>query len=125
MALLRQGLAAYQATGSKLYRPHYLFLLARACGLIGRADEGLTLLTEARTVARETGERVYDAEVCLLTGELTLQKCKAQGSRFQAQQEAEGYFRQALDVAQQQHAKSWELRAATSLARWLELSKLI
>ena len=57
--------------------------------------------------------------------ELTLQKFKVQGSEFNGQDEAEECFRKAIDVAQKQSAKSWELRAATSLARlWQQQGKI-
>ncbi len=58
------------------------------------------------------GEHVAEAEIWRVKGELLL---KAAASN--AQQEAEDCYQQAIDIARQQHAKSWELRASTSLAR--------
>ncbi len=74
-------------------------------------EEGLTVLAEALTVAYKTGERWYEAELHRLKGELLLQQSSDNET------EAESCLHQALKVAQDQHAKSWELRAATSLAR--------
>src|SRR5262249_51334589 len=62
-------------------------------------------------VADNTGEQYYTAELCRLKGALLLAQSSAQVD------EAETCFRQALDIARQQQAKSLELRAATSLSR--------
>jgi predicted ATPase len=76
------------------------------------------VLTEALTLADKTGERWYEPELYRLKGELLLQ----QTSENQA--EVENCFHQAIVVAQNQQAKSWELRAATSLARlWQQQGK--
>ena len=81
-------------------------------------EEGLTLLTEALAVTNDTGERRWEAELHRLKGELLLA-----GSAEHAT-EAETCFHQALDVARRQQAKSWELRAAVSLARlWQQQGK--
>jgi predicted ATPase len=51
-------------------------------------------------------------------------QCRGQKPEAAVQQEAEVCFRQALDIAHQQSAKAWELRAATSLARlWQQQGK--
>ena len=68
-------------------------------------------MAEALAFVQRTEERVYEAELYRLQGELLLQQSQAQ------QREAETCFHRALDIARMQHAKSWELRAATSLAR--------
>jgi predicted ATPase len=108
---LTQGLIAFRATGAEIGRPGRLALLAEAYGTIGQPEAGLTALAEALTLADTTGERWYEAELYRLNGELLLQ----QTSDNQA--EAEACFHQAIAIAQSQQAKSWELRAATSLAR--------
>ena len=109
IAQIRQGLAAYQATGAELWQPYFLVLLADACGKIGQREEGLTAVAEALSMVNKNEERWCEAELYRLKGELILQS----GSR----QEAEACFHTAIEVACQQSAKSWELRAATSLAR--------
>ena len=99
---------------------------------MGQHEEGLRLLTEALEIVDRTGERCDEAELHRLKGELTLEKFKAspelsrrvQGSQFKGEEEAEACFHKALEVAQRQQAKSWELRAATSLARlWQQQGK--
>src|ERR671923_775493 len=111
---MRQGLAAWQATGAKVIRPYGLALLAAASAKVGRREEGLTLLAEALAVTNDTGERRWEAELYRLKGELLLARATGQDT------EAETCFRQALDIARRQQAKSWELRAATSLSRLWE-----
>jgi predicted ATPase len=115
---MHQGLIAHRATGAEISRPHYLMLLAEAHGTIGKPEAGLTALAEALTLADTTGERWYEAELYRLRGELLLQQ------HADNQAEAESCFHHALDVAQNQQAKSFELRAATSLARlWHQQGK--
>ncbi len=82
-------------------------------------------LVEALAFVERTEERFYEAELYRLKGELTLQESKVTGHRSQAQEEAEAYFHKAIAIAQKQQAKSWELRAATSLARlWQQQGKM-
>jgi predicted ATPase len=109
---MREGLAAYRATGAEVARPYWLALLAEAYGKLGQTEQGLIGLTEAVAVAHKTGERFYEAELYRLRGELLLQAGKRQKVL-----EAEESFRQALTIARRQRAKALELRAATSLAR--------
>jgi len=85
---------------------------------MGQPEAGLTVLTEALSLADTTGARWYESELYRLKGELLLQ----QSSDNQA--EAEASFHYAIRIAQSQQAKSWELRAATSLARlWQQQGK--
>ena len=119
-AQMRQGLAAHQATGSERQRPYNLALLAEAYGSIGQTAEGLSLLAEGLATVDRTGERGWEAELRRLQGELLL----AQAGEWQQVPEAEACFHQALAVARRQQAKSWELRAATSLSRlWQQQGK--
>jgi predicted ATPase len=111
IAQLRQGLVAHQATESVLGRSFILAWLAEAYGKVGQVDEGLTVVAEALTAVDRTGERVQEAELYRLRGELLLQHAMAQ------QEAAEACFQQALAIARRQQAKSWELRAAMSLSR--------
>jgi tetratricopeptide (TPR) repeat protein len=106
------------ATGAELQRPYYLALLAEAYEKAGQADERLRVLAEALTAVHTTGERQHEAELYRLKGELLLQQDVLD------EQEAESCFRQALDVARQQQAKAFELRAAMSLSRlWQQQGK--
>jgi class 3 adenylate cyclase/predicted ATPase len=70
---MRRGLAAWQATGTRLGRPYHLAYLAEACGRIDQPKEGLGILAEALTIIRSNGEGAYEAELYRLKGTLTLQ----------------------------------------------------
>jgi predicted ATPase len=115
LAQLRQGLITYRATGAELERPHWLGLMAEACAKTGRMEEALRAVSEALTAIEHNGIRYYEPELNRLEGELRL--------HLDAQQ-AEVCFRRAIEIARAQHAKSLELRAATSLARlWRDQGK--
>jgi predicted ATPase len=106
---MRQGLAAYRATGTVLDLPWYLGVLAEACGRTGRVDEGQVMLAEALAAVDKTD--FYEAELHRLTGELRLRHAVPDATQ------AEPCLHHALAVARRQQAKSWELRAAMSLSR--------
>jgi class 3 adenylate cyclase/predicted ATPase len=108
---IRQGLAPWQTMGTELARPHCLSLLAEVYGKAGRAEEGLSVLAEALTVVHSTGQRVGEAELYRLKGELLLLQTPPD------EHQAEACFRRALDIARRQQAKSWELRTAMSLSQ--------
>jgi predicted ATPase len=115
---MTQGLRAYRATGAVALQPCFLALLAEAHGTIGEPEAGLPVLTEALTLADTTGERWYEPELYRLKGELLLQLSSDN------QAEAETCFHHALEITQTQQAKSFELRAATSLAHlWQQQGK--
>jgi predicted ATPase/DNA-binding winged helix-turn-helix (wHTH) protein len=117
MAQLRDGLTAYRAIGAALGCPHFLGLLAQACGRAGQTGQGFVILEEALTTAHHTGERLYEAELYRLRGELLLQVAGRDGAQpASARTEAIRCWRRALDIARRQQAKSLELRAAMSLA---------
>ena len=127
---IRQGLAAYRATGAELWRSRHLALLAEAYGKAGQAEEGLTALAEALDAVDRTGERMYEAELYRLKGELSLKsrqvkdKSKTSQGKSEVEQEAEECFWKAVEIAQKQQAKSLELRAVMSLARlWQQQNK--
>jgi len=111
-------------------RPHFLALLADALRKAHKSEEGLGVLEEALELAHRNGERCYLAELYRLKGELLVMQ--ATGSRISraavggraevtidtlAAAEAEACFNESIKIAQQQKAKSWELRAVVSLAR--------
>jgi predicted ATPase len=115
---ITQSLTAYRVTGAENYRLYWLAFLADAYGTLGEPEEGLTVLAEALTLVDTTGARLYEPEMYRLKGALLLQ----QASDHQA--EAESAFHHALEIARHQQAKSFELRAATSLARlWQQQGK--
>jgi predicted ATPase len=89
---------------------------------MGRPEEGLATLAEALAVMQRTGEQWYEAELCRLKGELTLQS-ESQSSESPPR-EAEACFQKAIAVARHQSAKSLELRAVMSLSRlWQQQGK--
>ena len=96
--------------GGTGHGPVRLGLLAEAYGAGGHPDAGLHALAEARAVLGSTEVRDYAAELSRLQGALLLQQAVPDAAQ------AEACFQQALAIARQQQAKSWELRAATSLA---------
>jgi predicted ATPase len=110
---ISHGLAGHRATGAKTVRSWSLALLAEACGGIGQVQKGLDALTEALAVMNETGERFYEAEVYRLRGELLLVQDVSKMT------EAERCFDISIQLAKRQRARSFELRATTSLARLL------
>src|SRR6516225_3027420 len=71
IARIRDGLAAAEATGSRVHTPLYLTLLAEALALVGEIEEGLAALDEALAKAAASGETGWDAEIHRLHGEIT------------------------------------------------------
>jgi serine/threonine protein kinase/predicted ATPase len=115
IAQLRQGFAAFVATGAATHRTYHLALLAEALGREGRTEEGLGVLAEAMALMHDTGEAFHGAELHRLRGEFLLRQKAAEAEA--ARREAEACFRRALTIAREQQAKSLELRAAMSLTR--------
>ena len=112
----------YKATGTKGFTPYFHTLLAEAYLKDGNAEEGLPLLAEAVAVIQRSSEQQHEVGVYRLKGELILQQSKVEGSKVE--EEAEACFLLAIEIAQKQQAKSWELRTATSLARlWQQQEK--
>lgn len=105
---IRQGLAVYDTTGAKLARPHFLALLIDALGKAQQTDEALRVADEALELSSRSGEERYVAEIYRLKGELLLDLSVA---------DAEACFNEVIKISRKQKAKSWELRASTSLAR--------
>ena len=106
---IRQHLAAVRETGSAVWEPYFLGLLADLYAQDGQVEAGLATLDEA-LAAQATGQRLVEAELYRLRGSLVLQMGRPQA-------EVETWLRRALDVARRQEAKSLELRAAMSLSR--------
>jgi predicted ATPase/class 3 adenylate cyclase len=116
IAQMRQGLAAFRATGAELARSYYLALLAEAYGRVGQIEEGLQVVAEE--LARSDSSGGGEVELYRLKGELLLARSAEHHT------EAESCFRQALEIARRQQAKSLELRAAMSLSRlWQQQGK--
>jgi predicted ATPase len=103
-AQMHQGLRAHRATQGEQMRLYFLALLADVQGTLGEPEAGLTVLSESLALVDKTGERWYEAELHRLQGALLLQQS------FDNHTEAETQFHQAMTIAQNQSAKSWELR---------------
>src|ERR1700758_1914371 len=109
--MITSGITTYQSTGSRVYLPFFLSHLSRAHAELGQFDDAWRCIGEAMTAVETTKERWYEAEINRIKGEIAL-KLPQLGSP-----QAGAYFERALAVAREQQAKSWELRAAMSMAR--------
>jgi len=103
----------FRATGSLVGMSFWLSLIAQSQGRLGRYSEAFVAIGEALTLIEETGERMSEAEVHRINGELLL------AQNVSAVEQAEESLRTAIEIARGQNARSWELRATTSLARLL------
>jgi predicted ATPase len=111
IAQIAGGLAAWRTNDQRLGQPYLLALLADAHRHAGQAEAGLGVLAEALAAVETYGLRMYESELYRLKGELlAMVPGRPRG-------EAEACFRQAIDLARRQGAKSLELRAALSLGR--------
>jgi predicted ATPase/class 3 adenylate cyclase len=117
-AQVRQGIAAWRATGAALYVPYLCTVLADVSAHLSHPADGLQALAEAHTLVEQHEERWWEAEVHRLRGVLLLRQTETPHA------EAETWLQRALDVARRQEAKSLELRAAMSLGRlWQQQGK--
>jgi len=107
------GIDSYRATGSALGAAALVVGLVSSYLKAGREDEALRAAEQALRANAQTGARMSEAELYRLKGEALL----AGGAPFEAQ--AQACFEQAIMVAREQEARSWELRATTSFARLL------
>jgi predicted ATPase len=116
--IINAGISALRSTGATVFRPLALSFLARANIDLGAFDEAWCCIGDAMTAVETTKERWWEAEICRIAGEVALQSSERDTAT------AETYFERALSVASQQQAKSWELRAAMSMARlWRDQGK--
>jgi predicted ATPase len=116
--MMRSGLSAWQSTGSTLWMPCYLSSLARAHAQLGQLDDARLCIGEALAAVAATGATWCEAEVHRVAGEIALMRPEP------GTDEAQACFERALATARKQLARSWELRAATSLGRlWRDQGK--
>ena len=99
-----------RSTGSTLWTPLNLLHLARAEAALGKFDDARRCIGEAMTAMGTTKETWWEAEVNRIVGEIAWRSPERDVAKAQT------YFERALAIARQQQAKSWELRAAMSLA---------
>ena len=115
---LTSELAAYRSTGGKEFEPFWLLYLTRAYAELRQFDDAGRCIGEAIMAVEATNERLWEAEVNRVAGEIAIKSPQHDAAK------AKGYFERALTVARQQQAKSWELRAAMSMARlWRDQGK--
>jgi class 3 adenylate cyclase/tetratricopeptide (TPR) repeat protein len=114
--LIKRSLAAFRATGSSLWVPFFLTLLADAYGMAGKPEEGLACLDEGAGVIEVTHERCTESEMHRIQGKLLLLLRRTSA--------AEASLFAGIEIAQRQQARLFELRAATALARlWRDQGK--
>ena len=109
--MINSGITAWRSIGSKLWMPNYLSYLARAYAEIGQLNDAWRCIGESMTAVETTKEGLWEAEIHRMAGEIALLSSQPDAAK------AQDYFEHALAVARQQQAKSWELRAAMSMAR--------
>jgi class 3 adenylate cyclase/tetratricopeptide (TPR) repeat protein len=113
LARMQRALADLNRTGSLIGRSLWLSMTAQVQCLLGQYDNASVAIGDALAAIEQTGERVYEAEIHRIHGELLLAKDAPNAMR------AEQSFRTAIEIAHRQKASGWELRATTSLARLL------
>jgi len=120
---IQSGLAAYEATGGKLWSPRFLGLYAVALGKAGRFEESLAAVGKSLLIAETNGETYAMPELLRIKGELILKhhshdrihSLAATRTEIDPSVEAEACFAQAVAHSKQQQTRSWELRALISM----------
>jgi predicted ATPase len=116
--MITSGIAAHRSTGATIAIPSSLSYLARAYAELGQFDHARRCISEAMTAIETTKQSWCEAEVHRTAGEIALMSPELDAAK------AEAYFERALAIACKQQAKSWELRAAMSMARlWRDQGK--
>jgi predicted ATPase len=115
---ITSGITSLRSSGATLYESEYLSYLAMVYTELGQPDDARRCIDDAIDKVERSKERWCEAEVNRIAGEVALK------SPAPDTEKAEKYFEHALSVARAQQAKSWELRAAMSLARlWRDQGK--
>ena len=115
---ITSAIAAFRSIGTTFWTPLFLSLLARAYAELGQLHDASRCISEALTAVETTKERWSEADIHRTAGEIELMASTPGAAR------AEAYFERALAIAREQQGKSWELRAATSMARiWRDQGK--
>jgi predicted ATPase/class 3 adenylate cyclase len=116
--IIPSGMAAYRSAGSRCWLSLWFPYLIKAYADVGQFDDAWRSISEAMTTLETTKETWFEAEVHRMAGKITLKMPERNAARAQA------YFERALSVARAQQAKSWELRAAMSMAQlWRDQGK--
>jgi class 3 adenylate cyclase/predicted ATPase len=109
--MMTSAMAAWRSTGATMWVPVYLSHLARAYADVGKFDQAWRCIGEAIAAIKTAKERWWEAELNRTGGEIALLSPEPDAAK------AEAYFERALAISREQQAKSWELRAAMSMAR--------
>jgi predicted ATPase len=109
--LITSGLATAQGMGTTFWLPLYQSYLAKAHAELGKFVDAWRCIGEATRAVETTKETMFEAELYRIAGEIALRSPEPDAAK------AEAYFERALAVAREQQARSWELRAAMSMAR--------
>jgi len=116
--ILTSGITELRSMGTTISIPQRLSDLARAHAELGQYDAAWRCINEAMTLTETSNERWFEADLHRIAGDLTLMSPEQDATK------AEAFFERALTIARQQQAKSWELRAAMSMARlWRDQGK--
>jgi TOMM system kinase/cyclase fusion protein len=116
IAEMRKVLESWRAVGAEISRVHFLALLAEACRIGGKFEEGLYAVAEGLALGHRTKDRWREVDLYRTQGELLLGSA-GRHPRSSSMKEAEECFRRAIDIARCQQAKSFELQAVLSLGR--------
>jgi class 3 adenylate cyclase/predicted ATPase len=112
--IVSSGIDLWRSAGSTIFTPEQEFMLAIAHAGCGQFDDAWRCIGEAMAAMQATGERWCEAEAHRVAGEIALKSPQRDEAK------AQSHFEHALALARAQQARSWELRAATSLARLLD-----
>jgi class 3 adenylate cyclase/predicted ATPase len=116
--MVTTGLTVCRLAGTTMHVPSWLSFLAKARSELGQFDDAWRCIGEALTAIKTTNERWFEAEIHRMAGEIAVKPPQPDAAK------AEAHFERALAVARQQQAKSYELRAAMSMARlWRDRGK--
>ncbi|MCA6109299.1 hypothetical protein [Bradyrhizobium cenepequi] len=118
LGIFTTAIPATRSTGTTIYLPVWLSHLAKAYGELGQFYDAWRCIEEAKTLLETTKEQWHEAELHRIAGEIALMPTELDAAKAQA------HFERSLAIARGQQARSWELRAATSLARlWRDQGK--
>jgi len=120
LGIFTTAIPAMRSTGTTIYMPVWLSYLAKAYGELGQFNDAWRCIEEAKMLLETTKEQWYEAELHRIAGEIALMPSEPDAAKAQT------HFERSLAIARGQQARSWELRAATSLARlWRDHGKLV
>jgi predicted ATPase len=116
--VITSWVTAWRATGATCWTPLHMSFLAHAHARLGQFDEARRRIDEAMAASKASGECWCDADIHRLAGDIVLLSSDRDAAK------AEAHFERALAIARKQQAKSFELRAAMSMARlWRDQGK--